>query len=143
MIRKRIFLLAFGLLVACRQGAASPATAGAPPRVNQVVAYLDGAELQLETEQQAREVLRALEDMRTLAPSALRARRYAGYGMEPAVWTLGKLLSSYFVPRDITTPLDETALAQDAQDPKARAVVSRHIQAIQADASPRPSYTKQ
>lgn len=143
MICRRISLLAFGLLVACRQGAASPATVGTPPRVNQVVAYLDGAELQMETEQQAREVLRALEDMRTLAPSALRARRYAGYGMEPAVWTLRELLTKYFLPRDITTLLDETALYQDAQDPKARAVVSRHIRAIQADTSPRPSYPEQ
>jgi hypothetical protein len=140
MIRKSIVLLAVVLLAACRHGAASPATVGAPPPVNQVVAYLDGAELQVETEQQVREVLRALEDLRTLAPAALQARRYPGYGMEPAVWTLRQLLSKYFIPRDITAQLDETAIYQDAQDPKARAVVSRHIQAIKAESFPRPSY---
>jgi hypothetical protein len=143
VIRKRIGLLAFGCLVACRHGASLPSsTVDAPPSVNQVVAYLDGAELQVETEQQAREVLRALEDLRTLSPSALAARRYAGYAMEPAIWRLPELLSKYFVPREMT-PLNESALYRDAQDPKARAVVSRHIQAIQADRSPRPSYPPQ
>lgn len=140
MTWKTTVLFAFALLVACRHGATSQTTVTAPPLTNQVVAYLDGAELQAETEGQVREILRALEDMRTLAPSALKAQRYAGYGLEPGVWTLRQLLSSYFVPHDITTPLDETSIYQDAQDPKARAVVSQHMQAIKAESFRRPSY---
>jgi hypothetical protein len=141
VIRKCIFSMGLVMLAACQHGAAAPSSM-APPKVNQVVAYLDGAEFQAETEGQVKEVLRALQDMRTLTPSALKARRYAGYALEPGVWTLRKLLSSYFVPRDITTQLDETTLYEDAQDPKARAVVAVHIQALKAESFPRPTYPK-
>jgi hypothetical protein len=126
------------MLAACQHGAAAPSSTA--PKVNQVVAYLDGADFQVETEGQVQEVLKALEDMLTLPPSALRARRYAGSGMEPGIWTLKKVLLSYFLPRDITTQLDEATLYEDAQDPKARAVVAARIQAIKADTSPRPTY---
>jgi hypothetical protein len=139
VIWKRILLLPLAMLAACQHGAAAPSST-APPRVNQVVAYLDGADFQVETEGQVQEVLKALEDMRTLPPSALRARRYAGSGMEPGIWTLKKVLLSYFLPRDITTQLDEATLYEDAQDTRARAVVTARIQAIRADSSPRPTY---
>jgi hypothetical protein len=138
VICKRILLLTLAMLAACQHGAAAPSSTA--PKVNQVVAYLDGADFQVETEGQVQEVLKALEDMRTLPPSALRAKRYAGSGMEPGIWTLKKLLMSYFLPRDITTQLDETALYEDAQDPKARAVVAARIREIKADTSPRPTY---
>ena len=66
---------------------------------NTVVVYLQGAERQSEDLDQRREIEKALNDMLTLTPDELRARRYANYQMEPGAWTIIQFLHRYFVPR--------------------------------------------
>jgi hypothetical protein len=96
---------------------------------NEVVSYLQGAERQAESPTQENEIVKALQDLRSLPPAQLKQRRYADYAMVPSQWTLGQLLQKYFVP---TQPraIDEDRLYRDAQDPKARAVIDEHIKAI-------------
>jgi hypothetical protein len=96
---------------------------------NEVVSYLQGAERQAESPAQENEIVKALEDLRSLPPAQLKQRRYADYAMAPNQWTLGQLLQKYFVP---TQPrgIDENALYRDAQDPKARAIIDEQINAI-------------
>jgi hypothetical protein len=103
--------------------------ANAPPRPNEVVLYLDGAELQVETGQQIREILRALEDLRTLNPTTLKGKRYADYQNVPGKWTLATLLHRYFVPPQLHY-IDEDSLYQDAQSPEARAVIGRQMATV-------------
>ncbi len=96
---------------------------------NEVVLYLQGAERQSESAAQEQEILKALEDLRTLPPEKLRERRYADYALTPGQWTLGQLLQKYFVP-SMPRVVDEETLYRDAQDPKARATIEEHIKAI-------------
>lgn len=98
-------------------------------RPNEVILYLRGAERQAETEEQRHEILRALEDMRTLSELELKQKRYANYTMVPGQWTLATLLRSYFVPRTAHA-IDEEKLYRDARDPAARQLVADHIRAI-------------
>jgi hypothetical protein len=117
------------LTMACAHGTATPAhsaRAGAP---NQLVLYPDGAERQAETDEQRREILRALEDLRTMSPAALSQRRYADYEDKPEQWTLVQLLQKYFVPRELCS-IDEETLHRDAQTPRAREVVEQQIRAL-------------
>jgi hypothetical protein len=100
-----------------------------PAGQNEVELYLHGAERQAESAAQEQEILKALEDLRTLPPETLRGRRYADYAQKPDQWTLPQLLQKYFVPSKPGS-IDEEAFYRDAQDPKARAVVEEHIKAI-------------
>jgi hypothetical protein len=97
---------------------------------NTVAAYLDGAERQAETDEQRREIARALHDALELTPDELRERRYAGYGMNPDAWTAVELLSHHFVP---TTPmtLEETSFYRDVGDPAARAAIQEQLDALE------------
>jgi hypothetical protein len=124
-------LTSIGLLltVACAHGTAGPAAPATAQKTNQVVLYLDGAERQAETDEQRREILRALEDLKTLAPAALAQRRYADYENKPEQWTLVQLLQKYFVPRELCS-MDEETLYRDAQSPRAREVVEQQIRAL-------------
>jgi hypothetical protein len=124
-------LTSIGLLltVACAHGTAGLGTSAQAKNSNQVVLYLDGAERQAETDEQRREILRALEDLRTLAPAALAQRRYADYEDKPEQWTLVQLLQKYFVPRELCS-IDEATLYRDAQTPRAREVVEQQIRAL-------------
>jgi hypothetical protein len=96
---------------------------------NEVILYLRGAERQAESPTQEQEILKALEDLRTLPPEQLRARRYADYAALPGQWTLAQLLQKYFVPVPPRT-IDEEALYRDAQAASARATIEEHIRAI-------------
>jgi hypothetical protein len=100
-----------------------------PAGTNEVELYLYGAERQAESAAQEQEILKALEDLRTLPPEALRAKRYADYSQTPDQWTLAQLLQKYFVPSKPGS-IDEAVFYRDAQDPKARAVIEEHIRAI-------------
>ena len=75
---------------------AAPNTSAANP----VVAYLRGAELQCETEEQEANIHRALEDLATLPVATLRARRYEDYAGTAETWDLPRVLRSHFVPQD-------------------------------------------
>src|SRR5664279_4003636 len=124
-------LISIGLVltVACAHGTAGPADPVAAQETNQVVLYLDGGERQVETDDEPQEILRALEDLRTLAPAALRQRRYTDHGNKPGQWTLVQLLKTYFVPRELCS-IDEETLYRDAQSPRAREVVEQQIRAL-------------
>lgn len=123
----------FVLTVACAHGTGQETSgAGIPAesqKPNQVVLYLDGAERQAETDEQRQEILRALEDLRSLDPTALRQRRYADYENRPGQWTLVQLLQRYFVPRG-PSAIDEETLYRDAQAHRAREVVEQQIRAL-------------
>lgn len=100
---------------------------------NQVVRFLDQADRQSETDEQRREILRALVDLRTLDAVALKRRRYADYGNKPGQWTLVQLIQKYFVPPQPCS-IDEEAFYRHAQTPQARKVVEQQIRALQAPA---------
>ena len=106
-----------------------PLRADKPQRANEVVLYLDGAELQVETDEQSREILRALEDLRTLDPTTLKGKRYADYQNVPGKWTLDTLLHKYFVPPQLHH-IDEENLYHDAQLPEARAVIGHQMRVV-------------
>ena len=97
---------------------------------NQVVLFLNGADRQSETDEQEKEILRALQDLRTLSPVALRERRYADYQLVPNQWTLAQLLSKYFLPSPLRAISDEDVFYRDAQDAKAREVIDEQIKAV-------------
>ena len=125
-------LIGLGVLtqVACRpQQTKTTVPSPLPEEKNEVVLYLDGAERQAETDDQRAEILRALEDLRTLDPVALEKQRYADYGGVPGQWTLAGLLQKYFVPRELRG-IDEDALYRDAQSQKARDVIEKQIRAL-------------
>lgn len=109
-------------------GCATMAPAAAPSR-NTVVAYLDGAERQAESADQEREIVRALEDLRSLPAAALAERRYADYAMSPARWTLAELVTRYFVPRSRMS-IDPARFYADARDPRAIAVIDAQLTAV-------------
>jgi hypothetical protein len=110
-----------------------------PQKPNEVVLYLDGAERQAETDEQRQEILRALEDMRTLDAATMKSRRYADEGNVPGKWTLAELLQKYFVPR-APHLIDEVALYRDTQSASAREVVEHQIRALREgrQVSPQP-----
>ena len=124
-----LFIVGLLLVCACsdqNKPAKIPSSEGAQ---NQVVLFLNGAERQAESAAQEKEILKALDDLRTLRPEELRERRYADYGLAPNQWTLAQLLRKYFVSSPLRT-IDEEALYRDAQDPKAREVIEEQINAI-------------
>ena len=127
---QKLFTSALCLLVvlaaaSCR----SPEKTSPTTTTNEVVLYLHGAERQAESSAQEAEILKALEDLRTLPAAQLKERRYADYSGTPGQWTLAQLLQKYFVPVPLRT-IDEQALYRDAQEPAARATVDEHIRAI-------------
>ena len=144
MERTKPLILLVSLLVffvpACaqREAGVRPSTTG-PEKQNEVVLYLEGAERQAETEEQQRELLRALEDLQTLDAATLKGRRYADYQNVPGKWTLAELLQKYFVPRQLHR-VHEESLYRDAQSPGAREVINQQIRALREgrQASPPP-----
>ena len=129
-------LVALALAAGC--AAMGPAPAPAQAR-NSVVAYLDGAERQAESADQEREIVRALEDLRSLSPAVLAERRYADYTMAPARWTLAELVTKYFVPRSRMT-IDPARFYADARDPRAIAIIDAQLAAVREhrQAAPTP-----
>ena len=107
----------------------SETTAVSAPAANEVVRYLKGAECQAETDDQRREIRRALDDLSSLPSAVLRQKRYADASMQPGQWSLATLLQKYFVPAELHT-IDEPRLYEDAQRQEARAVIKAQIQAI-------------
>jgi hypothetical protein len=98
-------------------------------RPNTVVTFLQGAEQQWETQEQGREIEKALNDMLALKPDELRNRRYANYQMQPGAWSIIELLHRYFVSRG-PVYLDENRFYQDMTDPAAKAVIRQHVQVV-------------
>ncbi len=118
------------LLTACVLSACTP---GTPSRSadsgNSVAAFLGNAERQAETDEQRREIQRALQDMRDKTPAELRQMRYADYAGKTGAWSITHLLRRYFVPNPPTT-LDETRFFEDVRAPAARAAIQHQLDAV-------------
>ena len=91
-----------------------------------VARYLDGAELQAETDAQLRTVKRALVDMLRLPPAALKKQRYPDYQGHAQKWTARQVLEHHFVP---TTPMSLTdeSLVNECSKREARAAIRRQL----------------
>lgn len=88
---------------------------GCATRGNAVLAYLDGAELQCDSDMQRENIRTDLRDILTLPAGELAVRRYADYTGKAGQWDLPTLLVRHFVPartgmtlgdvfyRDVTT----------------------------------------
>jgi len=87
---------------------------------NSVAAFLNHAERQAETDEQRREIQRALRDMLEKSPAELRRMRYADYTGEADKWSISQMLQHYFVPNP-PAALDEQRLFQEVRAPAARA----------------------
>jgi hypothetical protein len=138
--RARVSFTLLGLLLftACAQGSVGAlGQRPAPSAANQVVLYLDGAEAQYETDGQGLEIIRALEDLRSLDAATLQGKRYADYAGNSGKWTLAVLLQKYFVPSQ-PRGIDEAALYRDAQSPQARAVIDQHLRRLRETLHPHP-----
>lgn len=95
---------------------------------NCVAAYLSGAQQQLETEGQLKEIERALEDMLNKPPGQLRLVRYADYEGRPGQWTAVQLLHRYFVPtRDL---LEEDCFYREVSAPESRAAIKQQLELL-------------
>lgn len=67
-------------------------------RKNTFLEYLKGAELQIETVDQALELQRALNDLLKLPCNEINQKTYANYQMEPNKWSLQRIIRAYYVP---------------------------------------------
>jgi len=125
--------------VGCQKQKVSPASAPTSHQ-NSVVAYLGNAERQSETDDQRREIQKALEDMLRMTPSELKAQRYADYEGKPGAWSVTELLKHYFVP-DPMMALDDEQFYKDVGAAEARAAIQRQLdavkQALQEDMPPK------
>jgi hypothetical protein len=131
MNRSQMVVKAMIGLVVVMLAAACTASENAGPATteNAVVLYLQNAERQAESPAQEQEIVKALEDLRTLPPDRLKEQRYADYASTPRQWTLTQLLQKYFVP-DAPRAIDEAAFYRDAQAAAARALIEEHLKAI-------------
>lgn len=100
-----------------------------PYKANAVVQYLDGAELQAETDAQRREIARALQDMLKKPAAQLRAQRYAGDSGKPGELSITDLLRAHFVP---TRPasLDANQFYREVRQPEARAAIRKQLESV-------------
>jgi hypothetical protein len=65
---------------------------------NEVVDYLDGAELQYEGAMQKENIIHALRDALHLSPEVLQGKRYKDYEGNKNIWDLRTLVRHHFVP---------------------------------------------
>jgi hypothetical protein len=90
---------------------------------------LSDAERQTETDEQRREIQRALQDMLEKSPSELRQIRYPDYTGRENKWSVIQLLQHYFVPNPPST-LDEAHFFEQVGTPLARAAIQRQLDAV-------------
>lgn len=96
---------------------------------NSIASFLKNAERQTETDEQRREVQRALHDMLEKSPGELRAIRYADYAGQANKWSVIQLLQHYFVPNPPST-LDEARFFEEVGSPQAREAIQRQLEAV-------------
>jgi hypothetical protein len=87
---------------------------------------LKNAERQTETDEQRREIQRALRDMLDRPPTELQQIRYANYAGQVNMWSITQLLQHYFVPNPAAA-LDETRFYQDVHAPAAREAIQHQL----------------
>lgn len=144
-----------GVLVAClfvgcserRATEALPAAASAPDSAasaasaaaaaesdNALVAYLQDAEIQAETDAQRSELRRALNDLQALPAAELRMARYAGADGRASQRDIVQVLHAHVVP---TAPrsLDMTRLLEDRESAAGRAALRDTLAQLDRPAS--------
>lgn len=150
-MRRALQLLLVGVLAACLFGGCSErrasealsaasapetaaSTAPAAEADNALIAYLRGAELQVETDAQRNELRRALNDLQALPSADLRAARYAGADGQAGQRDIVQVLRAHVVP---TAPrgLDMTRLLSDRGTAEGRAAVRDTLAGLDRPAS--------
>jgi hypothetical protein len=96
---------------------------------NSVAAYIENAEIQAETDEQRREIRRALLDILEKPATELRTQKYADYQGKPNEWSITRLLTAYFVP---STPqsLEPEQFYKDIDKPEAKLAIRHKLDAI-------------
>lgn len=146
MSTRWIFWLALvGLFAACGEranapiAAASTATTATPPsapvaptpQTNGVlVAYLRGAEVQAENDQQRSELRRVLSDLVEKPASVLLVSRYAGPGGEPGQSDLAQVLRRHLVPASPQS-LDVNSLIAEKDTPEVSAELREKLNQVE------------
>jgi len=123
-----VALLLASVQCACKRDNGSPPSTAVTGE-NSVAAFLKNAERQTETDEQRREVQRALHDMLGKPPAELRQIRYADYTGQVNKWSITELLQHYFVPNP-PAALDETRFYQDVHAPAARAAIQHKLDEV-------------
>ena len=101
----------------------------APLKDNTVAAYLKNAERQSETDEQRKDIQRALRDMLDKSPAELRQMRYPDYAGHANAWSITQLLQHYFVPNP-PAALDEQRFFEDVRAPEARAAIQHQLDEV-------------
>lgn len=99
-------------------------------RENSLVAYLENAELQIETSDQRQELKKALRDILSFSSEQLKNKRYANYRMETGAWTLYEILSAYFLPNKPMS-LNNVSFYRDVGTDKAKSIVRKKLTLLQ------------
>ncbi len=108
-----------------RESTSSPSAAGE----NSVAAFLKNAERQSETDEQRREIQRALGDMLNKSAADLRHTRYSDYQGVPNKWSITELLQHYFVPNP-PVALNEQRFFEDIRAPEARKAIQHQLDEV-------------
>jgi hypothetical protein len=85
-------------LIICTAGSEDAVASNTPLARNVVARYLEGAELQAETNEQRREIAQALQDMLSMPAAELRKQRYSDYSGTQACGQQQELLRAHFCP---------------------------------------------
>jgi hypothetical protein len=125
----RILLLsALCFCYSCAHHAGSRVPAPAE-KANSVAVFLNNAERQAETDEQRRDIQRALRDMLDKPPAELRQLRYPDYAGKANTWSITQFLQRYFVPSPPAV-LDEEGFYKDIHTETARAAIQRQLDAV-------------
>ena len=118
------------LMLACILGACASknpiAASNAPGSVNLFAVFLMNADRQAETDEQRKEIQRALRDMLDKSPAELGQMRYADYAGQANAWSVTQLLRHYFVPNPPGT-FDDSRFLQEVRAPEARAAIQHQL----------------
>ena len=116
------------VLCSCARDSSHPSSP-AKDAGNSVATFLRNAERQAETDEQRKEIQRALGDMLKQSPAQLRQARYADYTGKPNSWSITDVLRHYFVPNP-QVALDDSRFFEDFQAPEARGVIQHQLDEV-------------
>ncbi len=119
------------MIVLTISGCASDQKTDRQAAPNTVVMFFQNAERQTESADDRLKVRQALNDMLTLAPDSLRARRYADYQGKAGAWTITTLLAKHFMP-DHPMELDTSTFYTDYVSADARKLIEQHVGNLEA-----------
>ena len=96
---------------------------------NTVVAYMTGAERQLESLAHCRVLKKALKDSERLAPNHLKFKKYSDHEGNAERWTAPEVLRKHFVPKEPMSMTDEEFF-RDYEAPAAKKVIKAANEAV-------------